>query len=98
MSLRLALCASVVAVVGCSSQDMANMQPFDGMNGGKLTWYKDVLPIARERCQTCHTEDGIAPFSMMKWEDVAPHVTKIGENVAARIMPPWMPDPNCGDF
>jgi hypothetical protein len=108
MSLRVALCASALFVVGgaallsgCADQGMANMVPFDPtmMNGGgKLTWYKDVLPIARERCQTCHVEDGIAPFSMMKWEDVAPHTDKIGENVASRIMPPWMPDPNCADF
>jgi hypothetical protein len=86
---------------GCSEQHMAQMgQGPDPVAGGELTYYKDVLPIARRSCQGCHTPDGIAPFSLLStsYAEAKDHAQKIAQNVQDRIMPPWMPDPSCGSF
>ena len=98
MSCRRVLLVTALFATGCADQKMAAIVPYTDTSGGQLTWYRDVLPIARKSCQSCHTADGIGPFSMMDYADVAPEIDKIGMNVAARIMPPWMPDPSCGSF
>ncbi|MEW6431573.1 MAG: hypothetical protein AB1730_08680 [Myxococcota bacterium] len=70
-----------------------------GAGGGQATgptWYKDVLPIARERCQSCHAAGGIAPFALETYQQAQPMAAAMANAVVARRMPPWMPDPGCG--
>jgi len=96
---KVVVCLAVAASLGgCADQKMAAIAPYTDTSNGQLTWYRDVLPIARQHCQGCHSPDGIGPFSMMSYADIEPEIDKIGMNVAARIMPPWMPDPSCGSF
>ena len=84
---------------GCSSQPMAQMTPFqDPGSDAPITWYMDVLPIARASCQGCHADGGIAPFSMTRYDDAKAKADLIAQHVEDRTMPPWMPDPSCGDF
>ncbi len=95
------LLGSIVALGGCSEQHVAQMMPGPGPTPtGELTYYKDVLPIARRSCQGCHAPDGIAPFSLLttSYDEAKLHADKIAQNVQDRIMPPWMPDPSCGSF
>ncbi|MCC6336290.1 MAG: hypothetical protein IT380_20175 [Myxococcales bacterium] len=65
-----------------------------GANGP--TWYKDVLPIARAQCQSCHSAGGIAPFALETYAQAKPMAAAMANAVAQRRMPPWMPDPSCG--
>ncbi len=61
-------------------------------DAGVVTWYKDVLPIAQERCQGCHVAGGIGSFPMMTYSDVVPlwHGS-MASQTATKRMPPWMP-------
>lgn len=62
------------------------------------TWYKDVQPIVRARCEGCHTGGGIAPFALTSYDLVKQYAPAVSSAVEARRMPPWMPDPACQSF
>lgn len=61
----------------------------------ELTFYRDVLPILQNRCQTCHRPAGqnlgglVAPMSLTTYEEVRPWARAIVRRVQAREMPPW---------
>ena len=60
------------------------------------TFTSDVAPIVFANCAPCHRPDGIAPFSLLTYADAARHADEIVEQVTARHMPPWLPEP--GEF
>ncbi len=53
------------------------------------TWYRDVAPLLAEHCMTCHSDGGIAPFSMESYEVAAPAAAMMLEAVESGAMPPW---------
>jgi hypothetical protein len=58
----------------------------------------DVAPILFRACAPCHRPDGPAPFSVLTYAEAAPHAAKIAAAVAARRMPPWLPEHGVVDF
>jgi mono/diheme cytochrome c family protein len=62
------------------------------------TFYKDVLPIVQEHCQTCHRPGQIGPFSLLDYQSARPWAKAIKSAVAARKMPPWFASPEYGHF
>jgi mono/diheme cytochrome c family protein len=68
------------------------------------TYYKDVLPIMQENCQTCHRESGanisglVAPMSFMDFEDTRPWARSIARKVESKEMPPWFASAPHGVF
>jgi hypothetical protein len=65
---------------------------------GKVTFYKDVLPILQNNCQTCHRPGEIAPWSFMTYEETRPLAAAIKLSVLTKKMPPWYADPQYGHF
>src|SRR5437762_12914278 len=63
---------------------------------GAVTFAKDVAPILRRSCQTCHRPDSMAPMSFLTYEDVRPWARAIKQKVTAREMPPWYIDRTVG--
>jgi hypothetical protein len=53
------------------------------------TFARDVAPIFRAKCQTCHRPDGGAPMSLLTYEDARPWAQSIKRRVMSREMPPW---------
>ena len=39
---------------------------------GDVTFTKDIAPILQRSCQNCHRPDGVAPMSLVTYEDVRP--------------------------
>jgi hypothetical protein len=62
------------------------------------TFYADVLPILRNRCQECHRAGAIAPMPLTTYKETRPWAQAIRANVVGRKMPPWFADPCCGTF
>src|SRR5687768_15368491 len=60
------------------------------------TFTKDVAPIFREKCESCHRPDSIAPMSLVNFEDARPWARSIKNRVVARQMPPWHIDKTTG--
>jgi hypothetical protein len=62
------------------------------------TFYKDVLPILQQHCQSCHRSGEIAPFPLTTYQEAKSWAGAIGVDVENRKMPPWFADPCCGRF
>ena len=62
------------------------------------TFTKDVAPILRKNCQTCHRAGEAAPFPLLTYEEVRPWASSIKLVVQQKIMPPWFADPAYGHF
>jgi hypothetical protein len=61
------------------------------------TFYRDALPILEKHCQNCHRPGDMA-FPLMNYGQAAARAGAIRESVAAKTMPPWLADPDCGHF
>jgi len=65
-----------------------------------VTFSRDVAPILQRSCQECHHPDGVAPMSLMTYEEVRPYARAIKTRTALRwargAMPPWFVEKNIG--
>jgi len=62
------------------------------------TFYRDVLPILQQRCQSCHRPGEIGPFPLMTYEETQRMADIIAATVESKKMPPWFADPSFGHF
>jgi len=56
------------------------------------TWNDNVACILYTRCTSCHHDGGIAPFSLMNYQDATAVAYGLQYAVNAGTMPPWPPD------
>jgi len=56
------------------------------------TFSRDVAPILYRQCAACHHPGGVAPFSLLTYQDAARRAALIAAVTARRYMPPWLPD------
>jgi tetratricopeptide (TPR) repeat protein len=61
--------------------------------GSQVTFNRDIAPIIFHSCSTCHHPGEAGPFSLLTYSDVKRHARQIAEVTEARIMPPWLPEP-----
>lgn len=54
-----------------------------------VTFHEHVEAIFQKRCQSCHHDGGLAPFSLVKYDTAFARQGTIAQAVAARTMPPW---------
>jgi hypothetical protein len=62
------------------------------------TFYRDILPILQDRCQSCHRPSQIAPMPLLTYEQTRPWAAAIAKTVQDKTMPPWFADPRFGHF
>jgi hypothetical protein len=84
-SIVAALVAALVAVAIATSCSSSSKRP----PPSDVTFVKDIEPIVRDKCETCHREGGIAPFALNSYEQVSQLGAAAKEKVARREMPPW---------
>jgi len=75
---------------GSSAQDAPTTKP--------PTFYRDVLPILEQHCQSCHRAGGIAPMPFETYEETRPFAGAIRRATQEKSMPPWFADSNVGQF
>jgi hypothetical protein len=54
-----------------------------------VAFYGDIEPILQDHCQTCHNPLGIAPFSLVTYEDAKNWAALIKRATSTKKMPPW---------
>jgi hypothetical protein len=64
----------------------------------KYTYNDDVFPILRDRCARCHVAGGVAPMSLMTYEEAFPWAESIRAELIAAHMPPWQADAAFGEL
>ncbi len=64
----------------------------------KYTYNDDVFPILKERCSACHVQGGVAPMSLMTYEEAFPWAESIRAELVASHMPPAAADEAFSDI
>ncbi len=66
----------------------------------EVTFTKHIAPILQRSCQNCHRPDGVAPMSLVTYEEVRPWARAIKQRTGigprAGVMPPWYIEKNVG--
>jgi len=62
------------------------------------SFYRNILPILEQHCQSCHRPGAIAPFALVSYAQAKKWAAPIRAAVLSRRMPPWFADPCCGRF
>src|ERR1700686_4507816 len=60
------------------------------------TFYKDIVPILEDKCQSCHRSGEPAPMPLVTYDQTRPWARKIAAAVEMKMMPPWFADPRYG--
>ncbi len=63
-----------------------------------ISYTKQIAPVLREKCATCHRENDIAPFSFSSYTVAKRKARMIEEVLLTQRMPPWHADPHFGQF
>jgi hypothetical protein len=88
----------VLPVVGLLKPGTVSAQQNAGP--ADVTFAKDIAPILQRSCQNCHRSDGVAPMSLVTYEEVRPWARSIkqrtGVGPRAGVMPPWYVEKNIG--
>jgi hypothetical protein len=88
--------AALLLLVGLASPGID--QPAQTPRPAPPTWARDVAPIVFKNCVSCHWAHGVAPISLMRYDEVLPVATAIRDQVVRREMPPWLVDGPIGEF
>ncbi len=96
--LSIGLAVVLSAAVGLTAP--AGVRAQAGQAAGDVTFSKDIAPILQRSCQNCHRPDGVAPMSLVTYDDVRPWSRSIklktGLGPKAGVMPPWYVEKNIG--
>ncbi|MFN5247538.1 MAG: hypothetical protein ACK5DB_09160, partial [Ignavibacteria bacterium] len=60
--------------------------------GANPTWSTSIANIIYSNCSSCHRYGGIAPFSLMNYDEVVAKKNSVLEAVTTRSMPPYPAD------
>ena len=65
-----------------------------------ITFAKDIAAILQQKCQQCHQPNGVAPMSLVTYEEVRPWARAINVRINmgphAGVMPPWFVEKDLG--
>jgi peroxiredoxin len=67
-------------------------------NATLVSYEREIAPLLRAKCVSCHSPGNIGPFAMSSHKKVKGWSEMIKEVVLARRMPPWHADPHYGKF
>lgn len=87
VGLGLLAAAAVGALGGCSNASSTSTSA--GGPGVGPTYHKDIEPILKDRCTSCHTQGRIAPFALTAFEQAKGSAEAMARVTADRTMPPW---------
>ena len=66
--------------------------PTTDLKSQEVNYYKDIAVIVKTHCAPCHNQEGLAPFSLLSYEDVASRSNFIVYVTKTRYMPPFKAD------
>jgi peroxiredoxin len=67
------------------------VRPREAARSGKVTYYRDVLPILQANCQSCHRPGEVGPFSLLTCKQAVRWAADIKDFTQQHRMPPWKP-------
>jgi hypothetical protein len=99
MILRTSLRAAAAGAIVCAAiaLDVERGEAHKAITS-KYTFNDDVFPIVRERCSRCHVQGGVAPMSLMTYDEAFPWAESIRAELVAAHMPPWNAEAGFGEL
>jgi hypothetical protein len=88
---------SVLVSIGLVAGFGANSQSKPASSAAP-TFYRDVLPILQDHCQSCHRAGEVAPMPLETYIQTRPWASEIAHAVQTKMMPPWFADSQYGHF
>ncbi|MBI3723433.1 redoxin family protein [bacterium] len=64
----------------------------------KVTWARDIAPLAAMHCASCHRPGQVGPFPLLSYQDVSKRAKMVASVTASGYMPPWHAEPGFGRF
>ena len=87
------LCVATI-LIGLSSSVTQTHTPI----ASRWNYNEHLFPIFQDNCGNCHREGGIAPMSLVTYQEAYPWAQSIREEVLGLRMPPWRAEDGFGDF
>lgn len=88
----------IIATLLCLTAPFAYAS--DAVVSEEVTFHKDIVPILQRSCQNCHRPEGVAPMSLVTYEETAPFAGlieyKTGLRDRAGAMPPYYLEKDIG--
>ncbi len=84
----------VVGIVGATALPALGHEPFPS----RYMYQQDILPIIQEHCSSCHRSGGIAPMSLLEYQEAISWANSMKTMVLEGLMPPWLPKEGVGRF
>jgi len=92
-------CLTIFAASVCIAwAGVQQNSPVHGAEFSAPTFYRDVLPLLEDHCQSCHRPGEIAPMPLVTYDQVRPWSRAIRQAAHLRKMPPWFADLRYGRF
>ena len=90
-------------VIGFAAAVVATILLASGTSGhtaiaSRFTYNEHLFPIFQRQCGSCHVEGGVAPMSLLTYNEAYPWTQSIREEVLGLRMPPWKAEDGFGDF
>lgn len=82
---------------GSSSTGEPDTTTGDATNADVVYW-RDIKPIVDARCGACHSADGVAPFALGTYAEVAAYGEAMQAAIDGGAMPPWPASPDCNEY
>src|SRR5580765_5676676 len=93
-AIRVGAVVALTAAAGLAPRSTLRAAPTD------VTFTRDIAPILQRSCQNCHHADGVAPMSLVTYEEVRPWARAMKTRTALRsqrgAMPPFFVEKNIG--
>ena len=83
-----------VVGIGCSIRRVMAAKPLAGVP----TYARDIAPILRSKCEGCHHDGEVAPFSLCTYAQASAWAADIKRYTQNKQMPPWKPEIGYGQF
>ncbi|MBJ83785.1 MAG: hypothetical protein CL462_12875 [Acidimicrobiaceae bacterium] len=64
----------------------------------RFTYNEHLFPIFERQCGSCHIDGGVAPMSLLTYQEAFPWTQSIREEVLGLRMPPWKAEDGFGEF
>lgn len=87
-----------VAAAATGTAAPAGIGPRQPTASAGLTFNRDIAPLIHRHCSHCHRPGAVAPFALLTYADVRQHASQMDVVLQRRLMPPWKPEPNFGEF